>query len=98
MVFKFSKCSSEEMSLLHIFPCSLDENIREKEHCLGTHLLNFFSVLVASYWFTRLKSWFLEVHSSSYNMFLKIAKRLFKGLGEKVKSVCDSRILIVEIL
>jgi hypothetical protein len=30
-------------------------------------------------------------HSSSSNMFLKIAKRLFKGSGEKVKFVCGPR-------
>jgi hypothetical protein len=32
-----------------------------------------------NYW---LKSSFLFVHSSSFNMFLKIAKRLFEGRGE----------------
>ncbi len=46
-----------------------------------------------------LNSWFLLVHSSSSNMFFKIAKRLFKGHGENVKFVCYPRMfgLFIEI-
>jgi hypothetical protein len=51
----------------------------DSQHCLETHLLSFFVVFVASYWFI------------GWNLF-KTVRRLFKGLGEKVKFVCDPSI------
>ncbi len=56
----------------------------KSENILERYLLNFFAVLVASYFVPWLNSWYLFVHSSSSNMFFKIAKRLLEGCGEKV--------------
>ncbi len=73
------------------FPRGLGENIWQKKHILERHL-NFLCCSRRFLLIDWLNSRFKLVHSSSSNVFFKIAERPLEDRREKVKLVCSPRI------
>ncbi len=70
------------------FSRGLGENIWQKKHILERHQ-NFLCCPRRFLLIDWLNSRFKIVHSSSFNVFFKIAERPFEGRREKVKLVCS---------